>query len=141
GPFDAGDPDEQSLTRARGPAGQEGEFDEVADAEPANLLPKLDIINAFSAAHFLNVFDLDGLPHVWSLRSGCRLVMAVPDRRGIHADQDKKDRPLCTLDVRLLRREGWGRARHPPAGRICRRRSAHQFVGGVKPGRAYTSLG
>ena len=57
------DPDDQSLTPERVDARQKGELDEVPDFQPANLFPKLDVVNACLPPHPLDVLDPDRVPH------------------------------------------------------------------------------
>src|SRR5262245_7237301 len=83
GTSDAGNPDHKGFERRR--ACQERDPDEVADFEPANLSPKLDIINALPASHFLDVLDFHGVLHVLVLphAPGRRLIL-LRDLRSVY---------------------------------------------------------
>src|SRR3954471_5273599 len=50
----------------RGAAGQEGESDEVTDAQAANRCPKFDVVNTLLETHFLDVFDFCRVLHAGS---------------------------------------------------------------------------
>jgi len=61
-----------------GPA-EKRELDDVACAKAANVTAELDIIDAGSAAHFFNVFNLDGILHICRAHVGlaCTLILGV----------------------------------------------------------------
>ena len=57
----AGDAHRQRL--AQGGAGEESQANVIADAETANVLVQLHIVDAFTPAEFIDVLDLDGDDH------------------------------------------------------------------------------
>src|SRR5262245_33779488 len=65
---DAGDPHQGHHPRGTLPAGEKGEFDQVAHPEVAYPLLEFDVVDADAAAHRLDVLDLDLIRHAWSSR-------------------------------------------------------------------------
>jgi hypothetical protein len=64
GPPDAGDPDGYGLKRGR--AAQERDPDQIAGPEPADVLMQLNVLDALSAAHRLNILKLHAVAHAQS---------------------------------------------------------------------------
>src|SRR5262249_8878263 len=58
----AGDAHKETFKCAR--AGRESELDDVAYAEAANITAEFHIVDADSAAHFFDIFNLDGIMHI-----------------------------------------------------------------------------